>query len=222
MGPDCNSVVAMMRADRGHHRDGLTLLEVVISSLLVGTVLVTSLSATASWRRFHLQTRSQDIARRLAEELVSEITSVAFIDPTQTSPQAFARESGETTASRFNWNDIDDYHGMLETTVRDKSGTLISDATGFTRSAVISSAMPIVNPPGYAISSELNSPLRHILVTVTSPSGQMTTATGLKSNLKTAFPSALVHVRSITIDLNDGGARTVRSVGVVNHPQVTP
>lgn len=212
----------MMKVPLKLPRRGLTLMEVVISSLLVGTVLVSSLSATASWRRFQLQTQSQELARRLAEELVSEIMSVAFIDPTQTSPQAFARESGETTVSRHNWDDVDDYHGLIETTVRDKSGTVITEAAGFTRAVSLSPAVPIETAPGHAISNDLQAPLRHIVVTVTSSRGQTVIASGLKSNLQTAFPSALNHFRSITIDLSDAAESTVRSVGVLNHPQVTP
>lgn len=203
-------------------RRGLTLMEVVISSLLVGTVLVTSLSSTASWRRFQLQTSQQETSRRLAEELISEITSTAFIDPRQSTPVALGREAGELTTSRSNWNDVDDYHGMTETTLRDKSGSAIGAAAGYTRSVAVSPAVPMELPPGYEVSSELNSPLRRIVVTVTSPSGQTAIASGLRSNVDVTFPSALKHLRSVTVDVGDNGVSTVRSVSARNHPQVIP
>jgi len=203
-------------------RRGLTLMEVVISSFLVGTVLITSLSTTASWRRYNQQNREREITRRLAEELVSEITSTGFMNPNSTTPGALGREAGELSTSRANWNDVDDYHGMAETIVRDKSGVGVADATGYVRAVTIKAASPIVSAPGYLVNENLASPLRSVIVTVTSPTRQTVVARGLKSNIDTAFPSALSHLRSIAIELSDSGVTTARSVGVSNHPEVTP
>ncbi len=199
-------------------RPGLTLMEVVISSLLVGTVLITSLSTTAAWRRLHQQTGEREITRRLADELVSEITSNAFIDPTWTAPSTFGRETSEIIADRSNWNDVDDYHGLSETTIRDKSGAAISTAAGYTRAATISAAVASTNAPGYTVSNDVTSPLRLITVTVVAPSGQTVVVTGLKSNVATEFSSAFRYARSITIDMNDNGSHSVRTVGTLNHP----
>ncbi|MGV3483830.1 MAG: hypothetical protein ACO1RT_05385 [Planctomycetaceae bacterium] len=162
------------------------------------------------------------MARRLAEELISEITSTTFIDPRQSAPVALGREAGELATSRSNWNDVDDYHGMTETTLRDKSGSVNGVAAGYTRSVAISPAMPLEQPPGYVVSNELNTPLRRIVVTVTAPSGQTAVASGLRSNVEVTFPSALRHLRSVTVDVVDSGVSTVRTVGARNHPQVIP
>jgi len=197
-------------------------MEVVISSLLVGTVLITSLSTTASWRRFHQQNREREITRRLAEELISEITSTGFMNPNSTTPGAFGREAGELSTSRANWNDVDDYHGMAETAVRDKSGVVVADAAGYERSVTIKAASPVVAAPGYEVNENLASPLRSIIVSVTSPTRQTVVARSLKSNIVTAFPSALNHLRSLTIELRDSGVTTTRSVGASNLPEVTP
>ena len=197
-------------------------MEVVISSLLVGTVLITSLSTTASWRRFHQQNQEREITRRLADELVSEIMSSGFMDPSLSAPGSLGREAGEEITSRLNWNDVDDYHTMSETTVRDKRGVVVADASGYLRSVTISPANAILTAPGYEFSTDLASPLRSIVVTVTSPTGQVVVARGRKSNIDTNFPSALNHLRSMTIDIVDSGISTARSIGVSNHPQVMP
>ena len=197
-------------------------MEVVISSLLVGTVLITSLSTTASWRRFHQQNREREITRRLADELVSEIMSTGFMDPSLSAPGTLGREAGEGSTSRLTWNDVDDYHTMSETTVRDKGGIVVADATGYVRTVTISPANAIVAGPGYELSTDLASPLRSIVVTVTSATGQVVVARGRKSNIETNFPSALNHLRSMTIDIVDSGISTARSIGVSNHPQVMP
>ncbi len=203
-------------------RRGLTLMEVVISSLLVGTVLVTSLASTASWRRYHVENREREIANRLAEELVSEMMCAAYIDPDQSSPQAFGLDSGESIANRSTWDDVDDYHDQTETTLRDKFGILIPDAIGYLRTTTIDHADSASSSPGYVITTDLSAKLRLLSVTVHSPSGITVFVNALKSNLDTTFAPADIHLQSVAIEFADGDQRIIRSAGVMNHPQVNP
>jgi Tfp pilus assembly protein PilV len=212
----------MMIKQSHRRRRGLTLMEVAISSLLVATVLLTSLTTTANWRRFHFETFERETVNRLANELVSEIISTSFIDPALTTPGTFARESGEGTGNRTTWDDVDDYHGSLETTLADKAGTTIPFTTGYTRSVAISAATPISAVPGYETSPDVNQSLRLISVTVTGPGGISTTVRCLKSNVATDFTSSFNYLRSFTVSIDDGGTTTIRTLATMNQPEVLP
>lgn len=222
MVPSRDAVVALMNSRVSRRRRGLTLMEVAISSLLVATVLLTSLTTTANWRRFHHTTLERETSRRLANELISEIVSTSFIDPAQASPIAFGREAGEGSSNRTSWDDVDDYHGSIENSVQDKSGNIIAAAVGYTRSVTISAASATNDAPGYAVSANVSQPLRRIVVSVTGPSGASTTLTCLKSNLATQFPSAFDHIRSLTVSVSDSGTTMVRTTATMNQPEVLP
>ncbi len=222
MGTSRCAVVAMMKHPRSVQRSALTLMEVVVSSLLVGTVLISSLSTTVSWRQFHHSNRERDVVNRLAEELLSEIVVTSFRDPTAAGSASLGRESGELADRRFNWNDVDDYNGMNETSPKEKSGVVIADATGYQRSAMVAAAVAIPQAPGYSTSQDLSTRLRLIEVTVVGPSGVTVSVRGLKSDLETEFPSGLTHVRSVAFEVTDRGSKTIRSIGMPNYPVVTP
>lgn len=212
----------MMTKRTRRRRRGLTLMEVAISSLLVATVLITSLTTTANWRRFHFQTFERETVNRLANELVSEILSTSFIDPALTTPGAFAREAGEGTSNRATWDDLDDYHGSVETTIADKTGNVISFTSGYTRTVTISAATLTGEAPGYVASLDINQNLRLISVTVTGPGGVSATVRSLKSNVPTDFASSFNYLRSFTVSINDSGTTTIRTVATMNQPEDLP
>lgn len=124
------------RSDRSTMRAGFSLIEVTISSLLVGTLLV------ASTRSVGLSVLSQckmaDFAKAtwMADALVGEMHQQSYMEPATTiSP--ITRESGESGGSRANWDDFDDYDGLSESPPQNKDGTTIANLTGWQRTVAV-------------------------------------------------------------------------------------
>lgn len=72
----------------------------------------------------------------LASGLMSEIMALAYQDPFLPTI-ALGPEAGESTTSRANWNDVDDYNGWTESPLQNKDSTVIPNTVGWTRSVVV-------------------------------------------------------------------------------------
>jgi prepilin-type N-terminal cleavage/methylation domain-containing protein len=101
-----------------HRRGAFTLVEVVISVVIVGGLLAASLRAVALANVTQYQTVERTGANNLARGLLAEITQQAYVDPGP-SP-VFGPESGQ---SRPTYDDVDDYNGYSESPLVTKSGT---------------------------------------------------------------------------------------------------
>ena len=116
-------------------RAGLSLLEVIISSLLVGVVLVSSMGSLGAAFRAASATKDRGRAILLADGLMAEILQTRYRDP-GASP-VFGPESGETGATRAAFDDVDDYDDWTETPPQTRSGTVLTAFNGWTRSVVV-------------------------------------------------------------------------------------
>ncbi len=118
---------------------GFTLVEAVISIVLVGVLLVAAintLGATAvSKRNIEHQARGYT----LAQDLMAEILSQAYEEPVDT--VTFGRES-ESGGDRTDWDDIDDYDGWSATPPEDKDGVPLDGYGQWTRSVEVAFVKP--------------------------------------------------------------------------------
>ena len=98
-----------MRAIKYYRRQrGLTLAEVVVSTMLVGVVLVGAMNGVGgvlkTWRAG--EQRHDGLA--LCQQLMTEVLQRRYEEPDDT--VQFGRESSESGGDRELWDDIDDYH----------------------------------------------------------------------------------------------------------------
>ncbi len=91
-------------------RRGVTMMETVIGTLLVGGVLAGTLAVVGPTARATRLAGDAMIASYLATELLSEIELQAYEDPSGAA-RSLGPESGEANGTRSGFDDVDDYHG---------------------------------------------------------------------------------------------------------------
>lgn len=91
-------------------RRGLTLMEVVIGTLLVGLVLASTLELVGPTVRSSRLAGEQLTAQALADQLADEITVLPYQDP-EAHAGVIGPEAGETGENRSRFDDVDDYNG---------------------------------------------------------------------------------------------------------------
>jgi hypothetical protein len=109
----------------GRLRPAFSLVEVAISTLLVGTLLVASLESVGSVFRYRNETTDAQRGSLLAEELLARILQLNYSDPDDY--QIFGREWSERFSTGI-YDDVDDYDGYVESPPQDISGATM---TGF-------------------------------------------------------------------------------------------
>jgi type II secretory pathway pseudopilin PulG len=147
---------------------GFSMMETTVAISLVSILLVSSLQTLA----FTTQHSNRDLenlrALGFAEQLLAEIVPLNYLDPIEPTT-ALGREPTETsTTNRSAWDDVDDYNGIKESTLRYRDGTTIPNATGWLRGATVTSLVPST----LATTTDLTSPLRRITITLERSGGR--------------------------------------------------
>ena len=115
-------------------RAGISLVEVVVSTLLVGLVIVTALKCSSAASRSFARTSDEQKAVLLAEDLMVEIIQQAYIEPGD-SP-SFGPEGSEALENvgpRTLWDDADDFKVWDASPPQRKDGSVIPFMTGWRR-----------------------------------------------------------------------------------------
>jgi type II secretory pathway pseudopilin PulG len=116
------------------NRGGATLVEAALAIFLVGMVSTAALSAVRG--AFHAQQRTVQRMRalQLAEELAAEALLLPYCAVGDKCSKV-GPDTGESALNRSTFDDFDDYHGLVESPLRDVSGSLLPGADGWTRRA---------------------------------------------------------------------------------------
>lgn len=117
-------------------RNGFGYIEAVISSVVLGTALIAALQVFGGFVMGVRAGVDEAKGRELAADLMAEIQTQRFEDPTSATG-SFGTEAGETT--RLDFDDVDDYNGLDETPPRARDGTHLSapDYGGFHRKVAV-------------------------------------------------------------------------------------
>lgn len=126
-----------MKIQQSSIRRGFNLVEVVVSSLLVGTLLIAALQAVGISVSTQSIMADESKAAWLADALLMEIHEQSYMEP-GTSASAIGQDVGETNTSRVLYDDVDDYHNWNETQIQNKDGTIIPDLVNWRRSVSVS------------------------------------------------------------------------------------
>ena len=147
--------------EKHEQRQGFTLVEVVVSMLIVSVMLVAALNTVGGSRLSQFRTSRTSRGQALAESLMAEILRQDYLDSNGT--PVFGLETGEASATRADFDDVDDYHGWSSEPPSSKDGTSIPSMEGWQRSAAVEWVDPM--NPSQTQGSESNA--KRVTVTVT-------------------------------------------------------
>lgn len=116
------------------HSFGFSLVEAAISSIIVGGVLVASLNVIGAAAMTRHRLAQGQRARLLATDLMSELLSLPYADPTLGAGASPGPEPGEVSGTRALFDDVDDYHGWSASPPQSKDGAPLTDFAGWNRS----------------------------------------------------------------------------------------
>lgn len=123
-----------------HQRRGFGQLEVIISTVLVGVLMVSSFSTIAASRRSQVFESNKIRGLAIAEALMAEIVQLPMREPS--CDCGFGLETGESGSTRANYDDIDDYHGLLDSPPKSKSGAACAGYSDLRRRVTVDRVMP--------------------------------------------------------------------------------
>ncbi len=199
-------------------RVGLTLMEVLVSLILVSTVLLVSITASANLLRNSHMASSGILADQLASQILDEISTKNFRDTD--SNVIFGLEPDESITNRTTFDDVDDYHNYVNSPPTQRDGTAINGFSGW--SYTVSVQPVIVDGDSVANSANSNAPLRLVTVTCTSPASEVTSRSMLLSNVPNDADTTVAYEkwRRVTFTFTDGLDVTV-TAPMLNRPEVT-
>jgi prepilin-type N-terminal cleavage/methylation domain-containing protein len=109
------------------NRRGLSLIEVVTSTMIVGLMAVAALNSLGAATRSAESIGNRAVAQGLADELMSEILPVAYSEPSGSG--SFGPDGAESSGPRSAFDDVDDFHGWNKSPPQYRDGTTMPDRT---------------------------------------------------------------------------------------------
>ena len=165
-----------MNCSQNTSREGLSLIEVTVSSLLVGLIVVGSLDMLGASVRTQTVASDLVLGPILAEQLIAEIMAMPYDEPDGAG--ALGLDGAESDLTRKDFDDVDDYKNWTESTIQTKEGTPLLSATGWTREANVWWAN---RGDGNVVIVISETGLKRFRVSVTSPDGVVTVRNGMRS-----------------------------------------
>ena len=126
---------ALDQTERQKDRRGFTLVEVVISTLIVAIMFVAAMSTVAASRVSQHKLSVSSRGYLLAESLMAEILHQDYEEPEDTVD--FGPEPGESHATRTDFDDVDDYHNWSASPPIARDGTELMDSDRWQRSVIV-------------------------------------------------------------------------------------
>jgi len=114
---------------------GFSLIEVVISTALVGLILVGAMRCFGHTLRSRTQIADDTRAQQLAHQLMTEIINTAYLD--EGTSILFGPELGEDTGDRSAFDDVDDFHQWTASPPEYPDGTEMTGLPGWQREVTV-------------------------------------------------------------------------------------
>lgn len=121
-------------------RGGLSLIEVVVSTLLASIVLLGAMDLLGAVTRSRVANAELARGELLAHHLMTEILYNAYVDGGAL--PLFGPESGEASASRINFDDVDDYNLWNASPPQDRMGSTLANSAGWRHSVTVAWVNP--------------------------------------------------------------------------------
>lgn len=200
----------------GVSRSALGLVEVMVSTLLVGVMIVASLESVGAVFTTHRLNADRLTGPNLAMELMTEVLSMPYED-LDTSGTTIGTEAGETASTRADFDDVDDYDGWDNTGVEAKDGSLKSDFSAWRRQVGVAWVNVATGADDTA-----DTGLKRITVTVTSPEGIVSQLAAYRAKDGMVEQSPAVDITAVTwmgaeLQLGTGSAKVSLGTNLMNH-----
>ena len=121
-------------------KPAFSLIETLISVVLVGGLLVAALNTVGSAALGRGQMTDAARGMLLAQQLAAEILRQPYEEPIDT--PVFGREATESGGDRSGFDDVDDYDAWSASPPQYRDGTTLSNLTGWTRAVEVVWADP--------------------------------------------------------------------------------
>jgi len=128
---------------RWHVRPAFSLLEIAISTLIVGVVMVAAMRTLGAAIRSKQYLDNQSQANLLAETLMDEVVRRQYADTSVLS--LFGPELAELGVARAQFDDVDDYHNWTESPPQDGQGNPLANFDDWQRKVIVQYVDP-ANP----------------------------------------------------------------------------
>ncbi|WP_428937603.1 type IV pilus modification PilV family protein [Fontivita pretiosa] len=165
-----------VRPSGSRHAGAFTLVEAIMSMLVVSVLLVAAMRATTASALMQYKNSERALGGVLADSLINEVLVLSYTDPT--SPSGFGLEAGESTTSKVGWDDVDDFAGWSESPPQDRNGTPMAGLSGWRRT--VSVQRVLANDPSQPAGSETG--VKRITVTVLRNGLVVATRTALRTS----------------------------------------
>jgi len=162
------------RGSVGRRSIGISLIETVLSLLIIGGAFVASLNTISGARASQAIAAQQRLGLVLAEDLMAEILSQPYKEST-----LLGFEFGENTGDRSAFDDIDDYDNWSSTPPTDVNGDAIEGADRYTREVQVN-YVKLWSPTTVSYSDE---GMLRIIVTVTRGGKEVAKLTSYRSDI---------------------------------------
>ena len=161
----------------GRRRAGVSLVEVVVSTFIIGVLMIAALrSLGASVRSSHRLVRSTK-SNQLAHDLLSEILELSYEDPDGSA--TFGREADESLiVIRAELDDVDDFQPWIENPPVDGEGNAL---TGFDNSWQREVTVVYADPEDLTARLDSDSGIKRIDVIIKYKGTQIAKATGFQT-----------------------------------------
>lgn len=157
-------------------RAGVTLVETVLSLLIISGAFVAALNSIASARAAQAVVTERQLGMVLAEDLMAEIMS----KPNYSEGSSVGPENDEMAAmNRSLFDDVDDYHSWSSSPPVDAQGKAIAGAEAYSRQVGVS----WVEPENPALDATRDTGLVRITVTVKRGNKTVAELSAFRSNL---------------------------------------
>jgi type II secretory pathway pseudopilin PulG len=110
-------------------RRAFTLVEAALSTVIVAVVAVAGMNAGSIATKSRKSADQASVARELALNLLSEVSSLPYADPDPDATAALGPDKGDVMDSRLprTADDCDDYNGFTLSPITDKTGNALTN-----------------------------------------------------------------------------------------------
>ena len=151
-------------------------MEIVVATMVTGAMLVAALDSVGAVFKTHKLNAERLAGPSLAHELMAEIMSMPYKDPTA-SGSSIGTDAGESSVNRNDFDDIDDYDNLNTLGLHTKSGTVRAGFTGWRTQVDVQWAGVLTG-----LDWVWDTGLKRMTVTITSPSGAITILKAYRHN----------------------------------------
>ena len=189
---------------------GFSLIECVLSVVVVGVLTVASTGVFGTIARARYSQTESRLGTLLAQQLMTEALQQPFQQPGTT--PGFGPRSGQ---ARPAYDAVDCYNGYTASPPASAAGAALAGYTGWTQSAAVS----FVSPASPMTNTNTTTTLKKVTVTVTSPSGRPFTLVGWRSKFGAYEQTPLTVTTYVTgVAVTVQGASPTKAVQTGAHP----